>query len=238
MSRVAELLWTERGQSICDLHARHGGRTYVIDPDEFAAAIRFLQGQRKSTERPESPRGTSTSPEPPARAPRRPEARSAPPSPATSEAFERRKRAVAETHSLREAFGLAPAGHREAADAATVKRPAETVGAPPDGSQAGDMVRQREPQTLASADSAPAPTIEERPMNETTRNAASPAELDARLTASVEELRQRLAEIERLAAEGQQTLARLAPTIEGFAAMVAEFESVLSRWRGGRSEAA
>lgn len=75
-------------------------------------------------------------------------------------------------------------------------------------------------------------------MNDVTPATASPAELDAHLAASVEELRQRLAEIERLAAEGQQTLARLAPTIQGFAAMVAEFESVLSRWRGGRSEAA
>lgn len=73
-------------------------------------------------------------------------------------------------------------------------------------------------------------------MNDATMTASS-TELDAHLTASVEELRQRLNEIERLAVEGQQTLAKLAPTIAGFAAVVAEFESVLNRWRGGRSDA-
>lgn len=251
LSRVAELLWTERGQSICDLHARHGSRTYVIDAAEFAEAIRLLEGGRNAPARTEPSRNTLAAQPPP----RREDSRKTPPVPPTSDAFERRKRAVAETHSLREAFGIAAADRREGAPAAA---PRATRTSPDSGSvrpERADVSGSiSQPQTRplptieanltppaprgSGPEAAPASPIEERPMNDVAPATASPAELDARLTASVEELRQRLAEIERLAAEGQQTLARLAPTIQGFAAMVAEFESVLSRWRGGRSEAA
>jgi hypothetical protein len=245
LSRIVELLWTERGQSICDLHARHGSRTYVIDPNEFAAGIALLEGARKPAER-ESRREAHSAPEPPSRTSHREEARKAAgPAPATSDAFERRKRAVAETHSLREAFGIAPAERPEATQPATAPpAPVEVSGAGGDRQEdlpGPEPVPDEKEQTDAAGSTpgaAPAQTIEEPPMNDTTPTTASPAELDARLTATVEELRQRFAEIERLAVEGQHMLARLAPTIEGFAAMVAEFESVLSRWRGGRSEAA
>ncbi len=248
LSRIAELLWTERGQSICDLHARHGSRTYVIEPAELADAIRLLEGERKAARSESARDGTA------AHQPRKEDSSKTPAAaPATSEAFERRKRAIAEAHNLREAFGLAPTGpHREAAAAAT--RPEASTssdGEPPErtddlgtGARPADRVlptievHLTPPPASEPASAAPILTSEERPMNDARPATASPAELDARLTASVEELRQQLAEIERLAAEGQQTLARLAPTIEGFAAMVAEFESVLSRWRGGRSEAA
>lgn len=249
MSRLAELLWTERGQSICDLHTRHGGKIYTIDPAEFRERMRLLEGERKPS--PDSTRMTQTRGAPPAAPPAARSETRKPPSPAaaTSDAFERRKRAVAGAHSLREAFGL-PAAER-APDVGA--EPAHTVeeqkppAAPPPVSPPSQRSGDREPLATIEAtpapspvrpspEIAPTPSNEERSMNDATMT-ASPTELDAHLTASVEELRQRLNEVERLAVEGQQTLAKLAPTIAGFAAVVAEFESVLNRWRGGRSDA-
>ncbi len=245
MSRIAELLWTERGQSICDLHARHGGRTYVIDAAEFRERLRLLDGERDATTRSERAVGARAA-HPPMPSTARDGSHKPPSSPpATSEAFERRKRAVAGAHSLREAFGVPVAerpGESEPPVTARTPAPEPPPAAPPSRRSPAETslpaidIRPAPSPERPAPEIAPAPTQEERVMNDATTT-SSPGELDAHLTASVEELRQRLAEIERLAAECQQTLARLGPTIAGFAAMVAEFESVLSRWRG-RSEAA
>lgn len=268
-NRIAALLWTERGQSICDLHARHGSRTYTVDAATLKESLRALRGERRQVPpRQQTPsRAAAAGPEQ-----RKQPAASVPtPTAATSEAFERRKRAVAGAHSLREAFGL-PAAGRAAQDERATPGPEPVAVDHPSAPAPGPAQRTREdapkegrPETgrteapgpaagstqgpaepLERATSArgtpePVPTpdeaYEEAPMNAPAHLAQSPAEIDGRLTDALEELRTRLADIERLASEGQKLLTALVPTIEGFAAMVAEFESALSRWKG-RSEAA
>lgn len=64
----------------------------------------------------------------------------------------------------------------------------------------------------------------------------APAELVERL----DTLRSQLEQIRRLAAEGQQLLAELAPQIDQFASWIVELEAVVGRWkvRDGSSQRA
>ncbi len=66
---------------------------------------------------------------------------------------------------------------------------------------------------------------------QTAGRAAATAESDAfKISQSLEELRIRFSEIERMSAEGQALLAGLAPQLEEFSAMLREMEGFMHRW--------
>lgn len=54
---------------------------------------------------------------------------------------------------------------------------------------------------------------------------------------SLEELKSRLVQIEQLAGEARELLAALGPSIQEFSSMLAQFDSMLSRWKGHDQDA-
>jgi len=258
MERLVQLLWSEEGQAICDVHARQGGQPYVLDAADIKHHIEVL---RAAHVRAVPARAAVL---PPRKAQAQPPATPIPPATASPN-FEKRKRGLAVTGSLREVFATsgggpaapqaaepAPAALARATSALPVAEPDPGDGRQPPGpvmpdgsgddSLPGlesaeehtirrDTVREHEPE-------AGAPTGEPalaREDNAMTTSGESPTHAhgssEPALLAKLEELRTRLLEIERLAAEAEELLATIRPSVEDFTVMLTQFESMLSRWK-------
>lgn len=249
MERLVECLWSEAGQEICDLHGRQGGQTYQLEAADIREAIETL---RKVAPAVEPPVERAVAPPPPAAAPRleRPAKAAAPPSaPAasTSANFERRKQAVVVAGSLRDVFQSTPmtsTGITAPTRATAIKDAAtEPAAAGEDGPVVRDggtatPVKMQTPvdepaPALKPPPPAPPPTIEreEDVMTIDSQSRARAAANAPDMLRSLEDLRARLAEIERLASEGQQLLSAIQPSITELTAMLGQFESILGRWK-------
>lgn len=106
MERLVQLLWSEEGQAICDIHARQGGHPYVLNAAEIKHHIDVLRAAHVRTPTTHAPAGQKAHPD-------------GAPAPvtagATSSAFERRRRRLAVSGSLREVFATSGSGGAGAA---------------------------------------------------------------------------------------------------------------------------
>lgn len=246
---LAEVLWSEEGQALCDLHARMRGQPYRFEPADIKAAIDTLKAQPPAalaaeTQAPRQTRedrGSTTE-------------AAAPAGKADSPNFEKRKQVLAVHGDLRHAFATGVVG------GASPPPPVATLSidqGPPEAlAPAADVPPAEEDQSTTPSP----PQSEEPPWDEPREQADEPApaantsgkdiemtnnrETTAGrsprpdLTTTVNELRGRLLEIERASADAQQLLASLQPSIEELTAMLAQVETMLGRWHTTTARAA
>lgn len=246
--RLAELLWSEEGQELCDIHARMRGQPYRFEPASIKAAFETLKAL--------PPAATATA-RPPARGQAKEEAVStsetgAQAGKADSPNFEKRKQVLAVHGGLRQAFATGAVGG--AGSDQPVATSSHDHGPPEAAPPMVDHAPVREDQPAApslpepeaprdeprgeAVEPSPAPTTGkdiEMTNNRETTTGRTP---DPDLSGTLRELRARLLEIERASAEAQQLLATLQPSVEDLTAMLAQVETMLGRWHGPTARAA
>ncbi len=152
--QLAELLWSEEGQELCDLHGRMRGQPYRFETATIKAALETLKALPPAAPSAPPPARRETKEEPV-------DAKLPPGQPAKDDSanFERRKQVLAVHGGLRQAFSTGVVGGAKApAPSATLsidRSPAETLPAKPD--------RPAAPSATLSIDTRPAETLQAKP---------------------------------------------------------------------------
>ena len=234
---IVPLLLSEDGQQLCDYHFRLQGRSYTLDGSEIRESLQLLESDSVNTLSLSIPaRSTpiATPSEPSNEAPMVP-----------LDNFERRRRALRARTDLAE---QTDAQREETAqqvtqstigrrlDATSVARitqmlreeePAPTRLPAPDAPQEAERIRQLSSQ----------PQQEEHMAIQPTSTTRSGHRQEANLAEKFSVLRSQLAQIQQVAANGQQLLDSLAPDLEELTTWMQEMETIVGRWKGpGRSE--
>ena len=205
--RVAELLATEGGQELCDVHVRSRGEHYVLESAEIEAAAELLQKEA-------APSGQRDG-EPARRV------RKTRPDPEAAWAnLERRKK------SLQAASGTTSSRETEQPAMAKQKddRPAERD--EEQDLELFSMVKSGKPTELEV--DAPPTESQEAPMQNRQPNIEATDDIEQTLR----ELRQRLALIGQASAEAQELLTTLAPRLEELTAWMSDVDTIVERWKG------
>jgi hypothetical protein len=239
--QIIPILWTEDGQELCDHHFRR--QSYRVDVSEVKHALDELKRTAPRPildEAPDAPRRFSAQPlgrsqarpgaKPAAR--KRREAAAAAPSNGANQDFDRRRQA------LRAGPGWgALLGDPNASDQNEEELPPPPIDVEPEPLAAWEPPsaepQSQEPTPILKHQTSAARDVreEERPMTTPSIASAKAGAEGADITARVEELRSRLASIQRASAEAQQVLASFAPQVEELAAWVADLEAVVGRRR-------
>ncbi len=215
--RVAELLATEGGQELCDVHVRSRGEHYVLESGEMKAAAELLQKVAPSSPRRDvGPAGRvgRTRPGPEA---------------AWSDLERRRK-------DLQAAAGAADQGDPKPTTTEQSAMAKQKRDRPADHDEVQDrklfsMVKSGG--TVDIDDALPTES-EEAPMQ---NRQPSNAEATHDVERTLDELRQRLFQIGQATAEAQELLTTLAPQMEELSSWMSDLDTIVERWKGRGAKA-
>lgn len=215
--RVAELLATEGGQELCDVHVRSRGEHYVLESAEIKSAAEVLQKEN------------APSPQPAAGPAGRVRKRRPDPEAAWAD-LERR------TKGLQAAALTADQREEQPATTEQPTMAERKDDHPADRSESQDfelfsMVKSGG----ATRVDAPTTKSQEAPMQ--SRQPSSDEATDD-VERTVEELRGHLAQISQAAAAAQELLTTLAPRLDELSAWMSDLDNIVERWKGRDSKVA
>lgn len=252
VEEIAAILCTEEGQALCDRHFRRHQRNYKLDPAEIRRSLERLKPavHRPLAEAVAAPaRLASSMTHATARLESRREERPVDVSKATlSDAFERRRQALRSSTPARED---AP---RSVADGQTEEeQPPATRRSGPEEEQprrvaAEEAIASVEPVEDEPREIEPAAPERDAPRRrppvddwedkmDNIRNIASARgerREEADISERLNDLRSQLRQIQRIAVEGEELLAALAPQLEEFSTWLTHLESMVQRWKGSQ----
>ncbi len=196
--KLVEILWSEDGQRLCQVHFDRRGGHYELDPAELGGSLKILR-ESSPPAKPDAPDGSQESSgsddgadHPGDSAPdSQPSAGAAP-----AGGFEQRRRAL----RSRSGWGEQAGGTTAASGEQQAPEPSET----------------REETIMATQDITGSPLTQRD---------------DGHLVQRLGELREKLAQIQMAAAEGQAILESLAPQLEEVSSWMADLETVIERWK-------
>jgi hypothetical protein len=254
VAEIAEILWSEEGQALCDRHFRGHKRNYKLEPAEIRRSLAALK--------PAVPRALAEAAATPVRlsssiasaAARRESKREEQvvDTKAMSEVFEKRRQALRTTQARdEEPPARAGAGAEQIEEkVAEIARRAQAIDyedAPPEReyqpiTAPEPAQSEPEPVAVAAPQAEPAPprrraearanNWEENMDNIRSITAARDGRReDNEITERLGELRSQLRQIQRIALEGEELLTALAPQIDEFTAMFGHLESMVQRWK-------
>jgi hypothetical protein len=257
VEKVTLILWTEEGQALCDRHFRGQKRNYKLEPNEIRRSLAALKPAvpRVLADASATPVRLSSSIASAAAAARKESEREEQnmETKAMSDVFEKRRQALRDTPAPEEdsvdrtvdddeieqkVAQITRRARNVDYEDATVEASPELAGTSP--IEAPDYDAPREAHVPARRSAPPPPNDREENMDNirSITSARDGRREENEITERLNDLRSQLRQIQRIAGEGEELLASLAPQIEEFTAMFGHLESMVQRWKGSADGAA